>query len=159
MKIRTRHIPGFLAAVLTLLLSACDQGFSPPEEKSPGTIAGVISYTGRWPAPDSLHDLRFVAMRFVPADTADFLQLNKMAISNTLAFDVSADSFRIENVSPGPFFYSGVAQQFSSNLLAWRPIGLYDKNEGVFEVKSAETVNLEIFVDFGNLPQFPPGQP
>ena len=159
---QTRQMPGFPAPLLSLVISiflGCDQGFSPPEDHSPGAISGIVSYTGVWPSPDSLHDLRFVGMRFVPTDTTDFLQLNRMVFSERLAYNVSSDSFKIEDVAPGVFFYSGIAQQFSGDLLSWRPVGLYETDNGIFVVKAGETISVEIFVDFQDLPRFPPEQP
>ncbi|TDI76657.1 MAG: hypothetical protein E2O84_02145 [Bacteroidetes bacterium] len=150
----TFTVPLFLTAVL--YLQGCDGGLAPPELKPFGSISGIITYSGSWPPADSLDDLRFIAMRFIPADTADFLQLNKMEISSSLDLFVDTDSFLIENVIPGGFFYSGVAQKFSIDLLAWRPVGLVEENGGIFEVEPASRTVVSIHVDFDHLPPFPP---
>lgn len=145
--------------VLLLLLAgaACDGGLAPPEAAVPGAIRGVVVYEGVWPAADSLFDLRFVAMRFVPQDTADFLNLNQLVFNEPrLAFNVARDSFLISGVEPGLFPYSGVAQRFGPQLTQWRPVGLYAEDGGVFRVRSGDTVTVEVRVDFQNLPPFPP---
>lgn len=139
-----------------MLLTGCDQGLEPPPLPDMGTIAVDITYTGPWPTADSLVDLRFVAMRFIPRDTSDFLQLNRMAVSPGLNRPAEAESLVLPNIEVGFFFYSGVAQRFDENLLSWRPVGLYEANNGLFEVMPGETTFVSVAVDFNNLPPFPP---
>lgn len=137
----------------------CDGGLAPPDDQTPGAIRGVVTYSppDAWPPPDSLVDLRFVAMRFVPRDTADFLNLNALVFTpQRLALNVARDSFVIGGVAPGRFLYSGVAQRFSPDLLDWRPVGLYRANDGVFEVAPGETTFVAVTVDFRTPPPFPP---
>lgn len=145
--------------VLATLVASCDGGLSPPEAETTGVILGGVDYLGPWPDADSLIDLRFVAMRFVPRDTSDFLQLNRIVFSDPLAVGVVRDSFTIAGVRPGVFVYSGIAQQYSSNLFSWRPVGLYEENDGVFHVRGDDTVRIGLHVDFRNLPAFPPPTP
>jgi hypothetical protein len=139
-------------------LAACDGGFAPPEEAQVGAIRGQVFYSGPWPSPDSLVELRFVGMRFIPRDTADFLQLNRLVISeDTLARFVERDSFYIANVEAGPIVYSGIAEKFGDGLLDWRPAGLYAEDDGVFDVRAGEVTEITVLVDFGiPRPPFPP---
>ncbi len=141
------------------LLLGCDHGLVPPDSPSSGTIRASVTYIGVWPLESEVHDLRFVAMRFVPRDTADFLQLNRMAISDRLEYNVRSQEVEISEVETGAFLYTGIAQQFSKDLLSWRPLGLYEENDGVFFVTKSETTDVSIVVDFANLPVFPPPQP
>src|SRR5690606_17812039 len=104
---------------------------------------------------DSLRDLRFVAMRFVPADTADFLQLNRMVFSQGLKRNVAGDTTIIGNVAPGPFPYSGVAQQFSPDPFAWRPGGVVAANGGLFVVQAGETTDVHVEVADRSPPNLP----
>ena len=134
----------------------CDHGLAPPDQPPTGAIRGVVTYSGTWPPLSEVIDLRFVAMRFVPTDTADFLQLNRMAISDRLDYDVSSDTFMVLNVRIGGFFYSGIAQQFEKNILSWQPIGLYEDNDGFFSVEQGRTTEINIHVDFSSRPPFPP---
>lgn len=142
--------------ILAGLLPSCDHGLAPPEPEVPGAIHGIVRYRGEWPPQTDVHDLRFVAMRFMPRDTADFLQLNLMAISGRLDYGVTADTFVVEDVAPGLFVYSGVAWQFTPNLLSWKPVGLYERDGGLFAVEPRQTTEIEIDVDFARLPPFPP---
>lgn len=130
-----------------------------PDEVLPGAIAGVVTYvhgSDDWPPDSTLYDIRFVALRFVPTDTADFLQLNRMEISDRLSTRVARDSFLIRDVAPGVFPYSGVAYQYSANFFNWKPVGLSEGNGGVFTVKDGETTHVSVVVDFDNPPIFPP---
>lgn len=147
------------AVILGASMASCDGGLEVPTEEPAGTIAGSITYLNpstAWPPDSTIFDLRFVAMRFVPADTADFLQLNRMEISERLRSRVEHDSFVIEDAKPGAFPYSGVALQFSSDIFDWKPVGLYADNDGVFTVRRGETTYVSVVVDFENLPIFPP---
>ena len=156
------HYPLCLWALIVaaLLLSpGCDHGLEPPEVDPPGQISGTIQYVGSWPPADSVRDLRFVAMRFVPQDTADFLQLNRMAISERLAYGVSADTFTIDEVETGLFVYSGVAQNFDASILSWKPIGLVVEAGGLFTIESGTTTTVRVTVDFAKPPVFPPPDP
>ena len=140
--------------LLALLIAACDGGLAPPEAGGTGIIKGIVRYTGRWPSQDSLINLRFVAMRFIPRDTTDFLQLNNLVFTpERLADHVAADTFVVPDAPVGNYLYSGVAQHYSRALFAWRPLGLVS---GPFTVRSGETTRVTVDVDFSNLPPFPP---
>ena len=140
----------------TCLFSACDNGLAPPENEGRGSISGLLSYEGEWPSADSLRELRFVGMRFIPQDTADFLQLNRMVISDTLSRFVAADSFFISNVTTGVYVYNGVAENFGDGIIDWRPIELYLDDGGTFVVRDNQTTEVEIVVDLSQRPVFPP---
>ena len=124
---------------------------------APLGIRGMVTYVGPWPPRDSLNDLRFVALPFVPRDTLDlFRDLNQLVFSDRLAFNPagSIDTFFVEGVPAQVYVYSGVAQQFTTNLFDWRPVGLAE----FFQVRPGEVTELSISVDFNNIPPFPPGQ-
>lgn len=146
----------FCALILSAtLMVGCNEGISPPTEDRLGTISGTISYSMPWPPPDEFVEIRFVALRFVPQDTADFLQLNRMVFSDPLTYGVAADTFTISNVPVGFFPYSGVARQATSDVFSWGPIGLFAGGDGVFSVDEAETTRVHVDVDFSNPPDFP----
>ena len=145
-----------LSLTFCLILTACDHGLAPPEEDARGAISGTLTYSGAWPARDSLREIRFVGMRFIPQDTSDFLQLNRMVISDTLSRFVASDSFFVSNVQAGVYVYSGVAENFGRGILDWRPIELYSQNQGTFVVRGNETTTLSIDVDLSQRPLFPP---
>ena len=136
---------------------ACDHGLAPVDEE--GEIHANITYVGEGPDKDAFYDLRFVAMRFVPESTTDFLRLEELEISDELETHVDQQRVVIEDVRNGMFFYSGVAWQFSPNIFQdWRVLGLYEDNGNEFTVRG-DVVEIDVVVDFDDLPDFPPEDP
>ncbi len=143
-----------LCLLLSLALAACDGGLQPPEAGGTGAIKGTVHYTGRWPAADSIKDLRFVAMRFLPKDTTDFLQLNNLVFTpDRLPDHVTETTFVVPDVPTGNYLYSGVALHYSTRLFAWKPLGVVG---APFTVRSGDTVRVTVNVDFAHPPPFPP---
>lgn len=144
-----------LLLLLWLLTAGCDHGLEPPEAAPFGAIRGTITYVqppNAWPS-DSLFDLRFFALPFIPQDTLDlFRDLNQLVFSDRLAFRVTEDGFFIDSVQAQIYLYSGVARQFTRNLLDWHPVGLAP----IYQVRPGEVTEVTITVDFENLPPFPP---
>ncbi|MEQ9105203.1 MAG: hypothetical protein RIE53_10970 [Rhodothermales bacterium] len=151
-----RRAPGLVAVLFAVAAFGCDAGLEPPPEPGFGRLEVHVAYTGEWPPAQELRDLRFVALRFVPRDTTDLLQLNRMVISGRLDRNVPADTIALDMVPEGTYVYAGVAQQFSADLFAWRPVGLVD---GAFDVLPGAVTRVTTHVDFGSLPPFPPPQP
>ena len=147
----------FLLLALLLIYTSCDHGLEPPDAPPFGSIRGTVTYVGPWPSLDSLRDLRFVALPFVPRDTLDlFRDLSQFVFSERLAYYVPTDTFDtffVDSVQAQHYVYSGVAQKFSQRLFDWRPVGLAD----LFQVRPGEVTELSIRVDFDNIPPFPPG--
>ncbi len=147
----------FLLLALLLIYTGCDHGLEPPDAPPFGSIRGTVTYVGPWPSSDSLRDLRFVALPFVPRDTLDlFRELSQLVFSERLDYYVRPDTFDtffIDSVQAQIYVYSGVAQKFSQNLFDWRPVGLAD----LFQVRPGEVTELSITVDYNNIPPFPPG--
>lgn len=149
----------FFAVLLTGLSAGCDNGLVPPDAPERGAISGTVSYTGPWPPDSSLFDVRFVALRIVPESADDIVSefsKQRVVLSNGLDRPATADTFFVPAVTTGPYVYSGVAIQQSSNVFDWVPIGLYDENAGIFQVLPGDTTVLHIEVDFNNIPPFPP---
>ena len=156
--------PRFLLVVMLVGFAAagCDHGLAPPAEPETGVIRVHVEYLqspSDWPSPDSLRDLRFVAMRFVPRDTSDLLQLNRLVFSERLADNVSSQVVVLSSVETGPFLYAGVAQKFGPDIFDWRPIGLVTDNGGIFVVAADETTDVGVVADFRDPPPFPPPLP
>lgn len=145
-----------VVASLAFLFFGCDGGLEPPREDRNGAIHGIIQYQGTWPPADSVRDLRLVAMRFVPRDTSDLLELNRLAISDRLSYGATAETVVVGGVRPGVFVYTGVAVNYAESIFAWRPIAVFEENDGVFEVRPADTAYIRVNVDFSSRPPFPP---
>ncbi len=151
-----KHLPGFL--LLLVVLAGCDQGLKPVAPDPvvyDGEIHAHITYVGEWPAEDQIHDLRFVAMRFIPESESDLFRADEMEISDRLKTRVDRETVRLKEVHDGTFYYSGVAWRFTSSFFDWRIAGLYVDNGGEFTV-NGDIVEIDIVVDFANLPDFPP---
>ncbi len=142
-------------AIALLASSGCDSDIAPPIDVSVGSIRGIIEYTGGWPAGDAIVDMRFVAMRFVPLDTADFLQLNKLEFSDRLEYGVESQTVVLKDVPAGTYPFAVVARQKTSDPFSWEALGIYEENSRIFTVARDDTVDVAIAVDFDNLPDFP----
>ncbi len=152
------HHP-WLPALILFLFVGCDNGLAPPDAPDHGSIHGTVSYEGPWPSDSTLLDLRFVALRIVPQSADDIIgefSKQRVVLSPGLNRPAEADTFSISSVTTGPYVYSGVAIQQSSNVFDWVPIGLYNDNAGIFQVLPNETTQIHIHVDFNNIPPFPP---
>lgn len=144
-----------------LALASCDHGFAPPEEPPTGVVLAEITYVDHpeaWPPDDELRELLFVAMRFVPKDTTDFLQLSRMIFSDRLELRVPNQRVVVSDVPTGPYLYAGVAQKYGPDPFDWRPVGLVEENGGAFFVAPGETTRVTVSVDFRNPPRFPPSE-
>ncbi len=114
------------------LFAGCDGGLAPPPPSPLAHIEGSIYYTGPWPPADSVRELRFVALRFVPQNALDLLlRFNELVFSDTLRRFVDYDTFRVtldlRGVVADTFYYSGIAWKFGPGLLDWRPLVVYDR--------------------------------
>jgi hypothetical protein len=138
---------------------SCEGGLEPPiEEPNPtGVITGTITYSGDWPPEDSLVDLRFVPLKSIPQTAQDiFSDIENLVFSEQLNFYVEQDTFIVNDVPNGVYVYNTIAQQYGNNIFAdWRPVGLYNANDGIIIV-DGDTTSITIHVDFENLPPFPP---
>jgi hypothetical protein len=123
-----------------------------------------------WEAADSLYDLRLVAFSVYPPGediVTEVLQGRALVYpplgnSNTLA-ERGADSVSYTiGVSPGTYPYVVVAQQFGPDVFQdWRAVGQYDLDTNltlpspVVVTEGVITQDIDIAVDFANLPPFP----
>ena len=147
-------VPAAVAAV-SIAFSSCESIIEPPEAIEPGYIRAEISYVSAWPPRNEFVDIRFVAMRFVPQDTTDFLQLNRLEFSEGLQYGAQSQTVLLEDVTLGTYPFAVVARQRTSDILSWEALGIYEDGGGIFQVASAETTVVAITVDFNNLPDFP----
>lgn len=149
----------WLPIVILFTLIGCDNGLEPPSTPETGTLEGTISYEGPWPADSTLFDLRFVAMRIIPQSADDIVTefgKQRVQLSQGLKRPAERDTFQINFVPTGPYVYSGVAIQQTTNIFDWLPVGLYNDDAGIFKILPNETTRIHVHVDFNNIPPFPP---
>lgn len=150
-----------IIAAMVFFSSGCMESLGPAEEElgPTGTIRGRVTYTGQWPPESQLQDIRFVAMKFQPRNAQDILfalLTGDLVSSEGLRRNVPVDTFTVVNVPNGTYVYNGIARQYGSNQLNdWDALGIYKPNNGTFTIRGNE-IFIEINVDFGNLPPFPP---
>ena len=162
----------YLLIVLTFILSVngCDRtGLNPNEYQEPG-ISGRISFNGQIPPPDSLRDLRIVAVPYYPVDTTFADLFDKIVNKGNIPFSegfsdrvVSNGSLQYQmNVKPQTFHYVAVVQMYGANfLLDWRVVSVYgytaeDPSPKPVIVKEGNvTDNVNFIVDFYSVPVQP----
>lgn len=147
----------FSLAALIYLTTACDTGLSPTDElPAEGSLVVNISYTGEWPPEEELLIFRFVALEFQPESLIDFFRIEEMLISEELERNAASETVIFREVPNNEYFFSGIAWQFGPNLFAdWRTAGEYRENNGYFRI-DGNLVEIDVLVDFNNLPVFPP---
>jgi hypothetical protein len=135
--------------------SGCNQGLAPDTSASEGTLIVNLIYNSEWPPQDQIFEFRFVAFKFKPATTFDFLRINEMVISDVLEYGVDRQQIIFEEVPNQRFYAGAIAWQFGPSLLTdWRAAAVYAEGNGEFEI-DGNTVEITIEVDFNNLPDFP----
>lgn len=154
----------FFVLILCFLLfnaTGCDRGLEPPlEDPDPtGVIMGTVTYSGDWPPEHELIQLFFIPLPFIPNSVGDIMsQLSSLRTSGSLQRYVNEDEFLVNELPNGAYIYNIIANQYDTNpFVHWRPLGVYEENDGVIIV-SGDTTVISIHVDFDNLPPFPPEQ-
>lgn len=153
-----KHAVTISFLLLNFYLAGCDGGLTPPDiETEPiGVIEGIVTYSGEWPPADSLNNLRFVPLRSIPQTPQDiFSDIDNLVFSEKLDYYVERDTFTVEKVPNGVYVYNAVAQNFSKSILDWKPVGVYEENDGIIFMND-DTISITIHVDFDNPPPFPP---
>ena len=174
------------AATLVILCilshSGCDTGLAPLVERDTG-FSGVIHFKN-WPPPNSVLELRLVAFKQYPTDSASILialYQGRVVVYppvGTPGFSKWADSsrtkladslrFEITTNTPGStlelikYDYVALALRYGPNLLSdWRPAGVYTTTPGSFDPAPVRVLlhriipDINIEVDFSNPPPRP----
>lgn len=159
-----------LMLMALFLVAGCDEGLKPPDSVSTtnGEMSGLITFTN-WDFAGTVEDIRIVAFRvFPPANVVEEVLQGRAVVYPPLGsgalVEAGADSFRYSvTLAAGIYPYVVVAQRFGPNVLTdWRPVGQYDLDSNltipspVTIVAGEGTSNIDIAVDFANLPPPPP---
>ena len=155
------HTYLLLVSAIFLLLTGCEGGLEPPppEPEPTGAISGTVIYTGEWPPSSEFRELIFVPLPFTPTDFSQVLGefiRGTLRSSDRLQTFVDSEEFFVGELENGVYVYNIIANQFGSDIFKdWRPLGVYKENGGLITI-NGDTVEVTIFVDFDNLPPFPP---
>jgi hypothetical protein len=165
-------------ALLSGLLPGCDQGLGPISEET--GFSGVITFRN-WPPPESILELRLVALEEFPADSSGLVDAlfqmraaiyphvtTGVAVALQILGNKSADTVHYTFLKEGTILkeatynYVVVAWRYGPNYFAdWRPAGVYTLTPGTFEPAAVIVRNnrmrkdVDITVDFNNLPPKP----
>lgn len=159
----------FLTALfLTAPFSGCDGGLDPDSVVEPG-FGGTITYISRIPPPDSLKDLRIVAVPYYPVDTL-FQPLIIKVIEGIIPFSADirsgADSGKTVTyemfLKPKTYYYIAIVQQYGIDVFSqWKVVSVFqqspsDPTPRIITVEDGKfTKNIHFTVDFYNLPPQP----
>jgi hypothetical protein len=165
----------FVAVVATLAWG-CDKGLGPIYEET--GFEGVIHYSN-WPPLDQVWELRLLVFETVPNDSSTLLQLLLSSITDPghivlypalgtpgLPKFVDATPYKVttsgSTLQAKRYNYIVLAWRYGPNSFAdWRPAGVYTFNQSTFEpapvnIRNRRLLeNIDIFVDFNNLPPKP----
>ncbi len=159
-----KHTVILIAALI--LLSSCDGGLKPPEEKEKSFLEVTINYIGgasEWPDKDSVIAVRLAAFKTYP--TSDII--NEFAAKNvyftflSLPLFVDSSFVSLEITSPPvELKYIVIVQQYDSLLTSQKAIGVYttsgdQSDPSAILVEPGKSYPIKINVDFNN----PPPQP
>lgn len=151
----------YIYILLTIVFMGCSGGLEPPKTSFlSGTITYVNGESG-WFGADSVKDVRVIAFKnFPPADFIGEVLSGEAYFTESLPIFVDSSSFSIEiNDAPIDLLYISVVLNYGS-LFEWMPIGVYTRSGNNSEhsnllIESDKIYNIEIDVDFNNLPPNP----
>lgn len=154
-------------AVLILSLNGCgEQGLNPDTYQEPG-FSGAMNFTGRIPPPDSLIDVRIVAVPYYPVDSTFAELFDKIVTKGIIPFSENMKekvlpSSTVEylfSVKPQIYYYVAVVQQYGPNPLQhWKVVGVYGYSPShphpvpVTVVDGVMTDGIDFTIDFYNVP-------
>lgn len=154
----------YISVFLALVFTGCNEGLAPTELSDKTTINGIVIYKNGisdWPPADSIKDLRVAAFKNYPPNNIISEIISKNAyFTETMPFNVSSSTFSLDIAdAPAEIKYIAIAQNFGE-LLDWRVLGVYtlsgDNSQPTpISVKKGKTYNIDINVDFKNLPPQP----
>ncbi len=144
------------SVILLVFLAGCDKGLEPTSDIEPeGNLIVNITYEGDWPPPEAFLEYRFVGFDFFPEEVTDILfNLENLIISEERPLHgVESETIVFENISNRTIIYSALAWQHGPNIFEdWQAAG---ETREVYTIEG-NTVEIDLHVDFDNLPPFPP---
>jgi hypothetical protein len=155
----------FLLLTASTILYSCSGGLEPIGEKGKSYLTGTITYiNGKdgWMPADSVIAVRVAAFKQFPSENiiAEVL-IGNAVFTDTLPRFVDNAVFSLEiEEPPVNLSYIVVVLQYDEIITSQMPIGVYtltgDKTKpDSLDIEIGKTYNIEIEVDFNNLPPMP----
>ncbi|MDC1069062.1 hypothetical protein OAQ99_07875 [Candidatus Kapabacteria bacterium] len=153
-----------LLVIIISLLSSCNNGLEPPIERASPILSGNIIVTGG-SLLDSATGLRVAAFKLSSLDSAsqfynEILSGNAYLSDNLLISKADLDTipFKFEiRENQINFKYIIASVEKNGDVFNQTAVGIFGENNSPFEVNliDDDSVYIEIFVDFNNLPPQP----
>lgn len=155
----------FIFFIIVFFVISCQEGLSPLNQPKTAYISGyliVISGKESWPPPDSTLELRVVAFKdFPPKDIINEIISGNAYYTDTLPRFNDSVSFllKIDNPPVRINYLASVLRY--GKIMEWKILGFYSsdgKNPKSLSINSGDSLtNINIFIDFYNLPPQPFG--
>ncbi|MCX7908174.1 MAG: hypothetical protein N2560_01470 [Ignavibacteria bacterium] len=156
----------YLSLLFFISFTGCYEGVSPYDGALESYVTGkIIIVSGRnsWPSPDSAKELRIIVVpRYPPYNILSDIIEGKAYLSDTLTRFIDTINYKV-NIQRTPMTEAYVLASLRyGTILQQRMIGFYKKNleskvpDKLFINKGVELKNLDIFIDFYNLPEQKP---
>ena len=161
----------FLILLFAIISAGCDKGISPSGtgEMKPG-FGGMITYASTPPPPDSLIQLRIIAVPYYPIDTVVAIFVQKIS-DGTIPFSDALPLTDIDSgkrqqydffLPPREYKYVAVVQQYGDLIFEdWRVVSIYGFTEStpfpapVTVSADKFQIGVDFLVDFKHLPPQP----
>ena len=167
-----RKITICIALFVIILLNGCDKGISPGEPAGPAGFEGKVTFIGNW--PDSIKRTHIVVFKNPILSSNDFFPPNLSYVIDSIPYRSSLFTYNslednyipIFQLAAGNYSYVVVAQSKTPDISLdrkdWFVVGVYCINGDQTKPASLSvlpgriTKNINIVVDFNNLPPQPP---
>lgn len=152
--------------MLTLFFTSCQEGLDPTTQLGESFLKGkiiIVSGKNSWPVPDSALELRVVGFKdYPPKDLLNEIVSGNAFISDTLPRFLDTIPYELKVEKPPVEIRYLVAALRYGTIFEWKAIGVYSdemtyerKPKSIFVSKGKVIENVNILVDFKNLPKQP----
>lgn len=158
-------LPFLLVFTFTLFIISCDGGLTIKSESEKTFLNGIIKFKdgkNNWPPADSLFALRVIAFKNPPDSNiiATILTGGAYFTEESLAMNIDSANFSIEIKDPPVnLVYIAAIIQTSATITEQKVVGIYSLNNNhtssEIYIEKGKKYNIQINVDFENLPPMP----
>ncbi|MBX3043567.1 MAG: hypothetical protein KIT33_03360 [Candidatus Kapabacteria bacterium] len=154
------------SVTILFIVSSCDGGLAPRKESDKSVLNGKIKFVkgnDNWPPEDSVFAIRAAAFKEMPDSNIILAILGGNAYFTGESLPMYQDSINFTfdiTEAPVNLVYIVAVWQYTPDILSQRVIGVYtetgDKTKASqLMIEKGNTYNIEIEVDFDDLPPMP----